>query len=49
MSGICWHPFDHSEGQFSLNAKESQKSLEMGGGGQKSQERVKNELKTDFF
>ena len=30
---LAWDPFDHSEGQFSLHAKKSDKSLEMGSWG----------------
>ena len=30
---LTWYPFDHSEGQFSLNEKKSEESLEMGSRG----------------
>ena len=48
---MSWDPFDqwHSEGSFRPNVKKSEKSLEMGSRGregQKSQKRVKNELKS---
>ena len=51
-SAMGWDPFDHSEGQCSPNVKKVRKrsrnglSGPPGSGGQKSQKRVKNELKS---